>query len=673
MIEMQSRKNKISIMTTRFKTAAFASAFFLAFFMFLIPVFGGSPKNTVAKHDLTGAQYADMYADMKSKGFRLRCVSGYEENDQARFAAIWEKATGPTMATFQQMTSDVYQDKYTQYKNQGYKLIYVNAFPVNGTVYYSAIWIDEDGPDVKGFHGMTSAQYQDKYDDMKAQGYRLVHVSGVGVGNTANFAGIWRKETGPDIATHHMMTAADYQSKFTQYKNLGYRLMQVNNYTVGSTVYYAAIWRKTTGPDLLAHHGMNEENYQTTVLNYYYSGYTIESTSACVVNGKTTFSAIWNEGDFDHSNVVKINKKVQDFLDKWDMPGLTLAISKDEKLVFARGYGYADVDKGLLMGPQHIGRIASISKPFTAVAMQLLMSKFPSKVNINSKVFGAGSVLGSGYNTVALSSNENAIQIDNLLEHTAGGNVWDNNTFQDQAGSTTDENPKTGDPMFQNQDDNHKDLITGVLDNRNPDYTPGSFYAYSNFEYCILGRVIETVSGSNYAAWVKNNVLTPSGISQMFIAENDKADKRANEFVLYGKNGENPYSDNVKRMDSHGGWLASPIDLLRFAARVDGKSGKQDIISAAQYTSMTTRSSYTPNPVNQSAYAKGWSFNDGGIFHDGALPGMQSRLVIRNDGFSYALIVNSRLKSNNDFSGDFNAIVRELIEEINGWPTYDLF
>src|SRR5262249_41521397 len=146
-----------------------------------------------------------------------------------------------------------------------------------------------------------------------------------------------------------------------------------------------------------------------------------------------------------------------------------------------------------------------------------------------------------------------------------------------------------------------------------------------------------------------------------------------NEFVLYGKNGENPYADNVKRMDSHGGWLASPIDLLRFAVRVDGKPGKTDIINAGQYNSMTTPSSYVANPVNQSSYAKGWSFNDGGIFHDGALPGMQSRLVIRNDGFSYALIVNSRFKGNNDFSNDFNAIVRELIDEIGSWPTYDLF
>lgn len=71
------------------------------------------------------------------------------------------------------------------------------------------------------------------------------------------------------------------------------------------------------------------------MLNYYYSGYSIEATSACVVNGKTIFSAIWNEGEFDHDNAQKINNKVQAFLDKWQMPGLTLALAKDEKLIFA--------------------------------------------------------------------------------------------------------------------------------------------------------------------------------------------------------------------------------------------------------------------------------------------------------------------------------------------------
>jgi hypothetical protein len=129
-------------------------------------------------------------------------------------------------------------------------------------------------------------------------------------------------------------------------------------------------------------------------------------------------------------------------------------------------------------------------------------------------------------------------------------------------------------------------------------------------------------------------------------------------------------------MDSHGGWLASPIDLVRFAVRVDGKPGKPDIINAASFAAMTSSTSYATNPVNTESYGKGWSLTSGGFEHGGALPGMQSRLVVRNDGFTYAIIVNSRVinKDKKDkFSSDFHKLIHGLISEIGSWPGYDLF
>ncbi|MEK7258036.1 MAG: serine hydrolase domain-containing protein, partial [Bacteroidota bacterium] len=380
-------------------------------------------------------------------------------------------------------------------------------------------------------------------------------------------------------------------------------------------------------------------NYQTMALNYFYQGYTMEQTSAYILNGKTTFAAWWKAGEFSPAEIKKIEDKANAFLKKWDIPGLTMAISKDEKLVFARGYGYADKSKNLLMGPQHIGRIASVSKPITGAAIMLLCQKQPGKITLNSKVFGAGSILGSTYGTDDFSAAEKAILVDNLLEHTAGGNTWDNNTDKDESNASPKpkENPSTGDPMFQYSGKSHSELITAVLDDRNPDFSPGNCFAYSNFGYTVLGRIIEKITGSTYSSWVKTNVLQPCGISSMAIANNDLEDKKSNEFVLYGK-GENPYGSDCKRMDAHGGWLASPMDLLRFAVRVDGKSGKPDILNAASVNAMITPSSYAANPVNTGSYGGGWAYNDGGFWHDGALPGMASKLVIREDGFTYSII-----------------------------------
>lgn len=635
--------------------------------------FAASPFSVAAKHDMTSKEYADAYFNFQDKGYRLQCVSGYEEGSAIKFAAVWKKEMGSPLASFHQLTPAEYQEKYNFYDGQGFKLTFVNAFRAQDKVWYSAIWEKKDGPDVKGFHSMTSQEYNDRWVSMKNSGYRLRCVSGVDGGDQAYFAGIWEKTSGPSLATHHMMTSADYQEKFNDYGSKGYHLSHLQAFVAGGKDYYAAIWEKNAGPAQWAHHRLSEPNYQTMALNYFYQGFTMEQTCAYTLNGKTTFAARWNPGKFSVTEIKKISDKVDAFLKEHEIPGLTMAIAKDEKLVFARGYGYADTEKNLLMGPQHIGRIASVSKPITAVAILLLAQKFPSKISLNSKVFGSGSILGSDYGTKDLSANERAIQVDHLLEHTAGGNVWDNNVMQDQSNAQAKEDPVSGDPMFEYPGKSHSELITSVLDDRDPDYPPGKLHAYSNFGYCVLGRIVERISGESYSSWVQNNVLKPCGITQMTIAKNDLANKKSNEFVLYGQDGEKPYAWDCTRMDSHGGWLASPIDLVRFAVRVDGKPGKPDIINAGSFAAMTSSTSYATNPVKTVSYGKGWRLTPGGFEHRGALPGMQSKLAVRNDGFTYAIIINSRAINKDKFSSDFNDLISNLISEIGSWPGYDLF
>src|SRR5664279_6347107 len=86
-------------------------------------------------------------------------------------------------------------------------------------------------------------------------------------------------------------------------------------------------------------------------------------------------------------------------------------------------------------------------------------------------------------------------------------------------------------------------------------YPPGQHWAYSNFGYCVLGRVIEKVSGQPYKDYVQQAVLTPCGITDMQIAGNTLKQRAHNEAMYVGQFGENPYDMNVARMDSHGGWI----------------------------------------------------------------------------------------------------------------------
>jgi len=317
-------------------------------------------------------------------------------------------------------------------------------------------------------------------------------------------------------------------------------------------------------------------------------------------------------------------------------------------LVYARAFGTADKGTGRRLVVRDLFRIASIAKPITAVAVMKLVEQ--GKLALSDTVFGSDGVLGTTYGTTRYGANVDKITVQHLLEHTAGGWANDGN-----------------DPMFSNLDKDHAGLISRVLDNRTLDNAPGASHAYSNFGYCVLGRVIEKASGQSYASYVQQHVLGAAGIGNMHLAGDTLAARRADEVVYYSQKDEDSYGMKVARMDAHGGWLASAVDLVRFAVRCDGLATKPDILSAASITTTTTAS------TARSTYCKGWALHpDGNWFHDGSLPGTASIMVRTGTGLCWAAIVNTRRRPS-DLEGDLDRMMWNLIGKVGTWPAYDLF
>src|SRR5438552_10096993 len=107
-----------------------------------------------------------------------------------------------------------------------------------------------------------------------------------------------------------------------------------------------------------------------------------------------------------------------------------------------------------------------------------------------------------------------------------------------------------------------------------------------------------------YDKAVRDVVLGKGGVSAMQLAGNAQRGRAEREVVYYGQGGEDPYGMKVRRMDSHGGWIATASNLVRFASHVDGMSAARDILKPATIQEMTA-----PSAANHE-YAKGWSVND---------------------------------------------------------------
>jgi CubicO group peptidase (beta-lactamase class C family) len=330
------------------------------------------------------------------------------------------------------------------------------------------------------------------------------------------------------------------------------------------------------------------------------------------------------------------------FMSAHGIPGMSVAVAQQGELVYEQGFGLAGGGPEETVSPANLFRIASVSKPITSAAVFQLIEQ--GKLALDDRLFGADGILGYDFGKPPYPRYVEEIRLKHFLTHTAGG--WQNDG---------------ADPMFRNTGMNQHELIAWTLQHAPLQNPPGAHYAYSNFGYCVVGRVIEKVTGEQYEAHVREAVLRPCGIEGMRIAGDTLAERAPGEVLYHGAGGQNPYNMKVRRMDSHGGWLGTAADLARFASRVDGLSRERDILRLETIREMTTATSAN------AAYAKGWAVNRvPNWWHTGSLPGTTSIMVRTASGFCWAALGNSR-EANGDTGGAMDRMMWDLVRQVRGW------
>lgn len=329
----------------------------------------------------------------------------------------------------------------------------------------------------------------------------------------------------------------------------------------------------------------------------------------------------------------------REMMSQCNAPGLSVAIARHGRLVYQKAFGYADRDKAESVTTSSLFRIASVSKPITSVAIFSLIEA--GRLGLDDLIFGARGILRFDYGE-NYPEHVTKITLHHLLTHTSGG--WEN-----------DDN----DPMFHKPEWNHRELIAWTLREQPLKFEPGTHYAYSNFGFCLLGRVIEKITGQTYAQFARNAVFDRCGIKDMRLGGNTLAQRATNEVVYYGQpgSGTNPYNMNITRMDSHGGWIATPGDLVQFAMHVDGFKTTPNILAAKTIKIMTTGTAANPR------YACGWLVNNvPNWWHGGSLPGTLTNMVRTASGLCWAAFTNTRMAKL-----DLDAMMWKMVKCVPAW------
>ena len=366
---------------------------------------------------------------------------------------------------------------------------------------------------------------------------------------------------------------------------------------------------------------------------------------------------VWRETGPEVPELSVLDETMHDFMVSRDVSAGSLAVTYKGRLVFARAYTWSNPDRPPTE-PISLFRIASLSKPITSAAVMKLVED--KKLSLDDKVLDIlpyGSPEGQSSDP-----NLHKVTIRHLLQHLGG---WDRGTafdpmFIDKRISKALHRPL---PISQ------ADIIT-FMNGQPLQHAPGTKYAYSNYGYCLLGRVIEQKTGASYEDYVKQAVLSPIGITDMQIGSANSQCRAPGEVKYDSKSAYDSF--NLKNMDSHGGWLASAPELVRFAAAFDDPNTCPILSPASIETMFALPENIPPDQYKpgDSYYACGWSVRNSGqgsrnTWHTGSLPGTYTFMARWSDGIDCVVLFNKRGPD----SSQIDPLLRKALAAVSVWPT----
>lgn len=318
----------------------------------------------------------------------------------------------------------------------------------------------------------------------------------------------------------------------------------------------------------------------------------------------------------------KVDAFVQAELTRQRIPGLALVVQQHGKVVYAKGYGVANLAQGLPATTEQRFQIGSISKQFTAAAVLLLVQD--GKIGLDEKI---------GKYLVAMPPEWEAITVRHLLNHTSGM-------------------PRDLDEALFADADSHgpysADQLLALGRTIKPATEAGKVYAYSNIGYELMGLIIEKVTGAFFGNLIEERIFKPLGMTTARILDyKDLSGNATGYFIQDNKLQEMPMSRVSPGMQSlfrtgARGIEMSATDLAKWDASLD----TDKILSKASRDQMWAPSALVEKaPTYTINYGLGWFLSDFNghpkVYHTGSMASFRTDyLRFTNDKLTVIVLTN---------------------------------
>lgn len=249
------------------------------------------------KRDLVGWQYDQESQTYDRIGFRPIDIEAYETPGGPRYAGVWQaNSEGVDWWVDHEMTSTEYGDAFQNLRDDGYRLVDMEAYPTSNGLRYAAIWYRScDNANWRQRRDMDRTEYQQFVDDWGAQGFRVVDFESYETSSGQRYAAIWEQvPASREWAVRTNRDLGGFLNLHRQYVDEGFRLIDYESYETSNGIRYGGVW------------GENDRRYD----------FALKPLLDNLIEGYRTTHGI---------------------------PGISVVVMRDDEVIYRRGFGWADV------------------------------------------------------------------------------------------------------------------------------------------------------------------------------------------------------------------------------------------------------------------------------------------------------------------------------------------
>jgi CubicO group peptidase (beta-lactamase class C family) len=329
-------------------------------------------------------------------------------------------------------------------------------------------------------------------------------------------------------------------------------------------------------------------------------------------------------------------------------PGAAVLVAQNGTVLFARGYGLADVAHGARFTPETKSRIGSITKQFTAAAILKLQEQ--GKLNVQDKL--------SKYYPDFPRGDE--VTLHHLLTHTSGIRSYTDKP--DFIGKVT--TPVEPDELIKS------------FQNDPYDFDPGKKWHYDNSGYFLLGCIVEKVSGQAYGDFLRRNFFTPLGMTNTGVHRTDLAlEHEARGYQFDRGTFTNALNWDMSWAGGAGALYSTAEDLFRWNEGIFGGKLLPEASLKAAWTPVKTEENKDED--SDEGYGYGWGIahprGAQDISHGGGLNGFSGFLLrLPRENFTVAVLANAQPGAPGTDPGRLAHVVAEIYlgEKLGPRPTH---